>query len=424
MAEWRPPGHNGLMAASPSESSACGAGPATAPTAAQFSELRDKEAALRESEERFRALVAMSSDWYWQQDAQFRFTFFSGDDATSEEPFRSATIGKAAWELPDRQPLNGTWDDHRAVLEARQPFRDFEYSYTPAGAAPGYFSVNGEPLFDSTGTFTGYRGTARDITAAKAAELEILGLNSKLEERVKQRTQQLELANRELQAFAYSVAHDLRGPLTSISGFAHVIERASGCEPQDEARRSHALARIRAVVKQMDELTGSLLALAQLARVGLHWGMADLGELALLVHEQMAEREPGRHVELCVHPGMQVCCDRILMTQFLENLVGNAWKFTARQAQARITIGQDRDEAGGVRYFVEDNGAGFDCAQAAGLFSAFKRFHKASEYPGTGVGLATAHRIVTRHGGRIWARSAPGEGATFYFTVGEPPAAA
>ena len=381
-----------------------------------------REAALRESEERFRSLVAMSTDWYWQQDEHFRFVFFSGDDDTSEAPLRSTTLGRTAWELPHRHPLAGTWDDHRAMLEQHLPFKAFDYCYEPPGEAPAYVSVNGEPIFNSDGVFTGYRGTASDITAAKAAALEIMGLNARLEERVKQRTRQFELANSELQAFAYSVAHDIRGPLITLSGFTHMIERSQGPSPQEEARRTHAVARIRSVVQHMDELTGGLLSLAQLARVGMRWLPADIGELATRVYERLAETDKARTVEFNVEQGMVAPCDAVLMTQLLQNLIGNAWKFTARQPQARIAVGREPDEQAGVRYFVRDNGAGFDAAQATTLFGAFQRFHKAQEFPGSGVGLATVHRIVTRHGGRVWAESAPGQGATFYFTLGDAPA--
>lgn len=378
---------------------------------------RKREAALRESEERFRGLTAMSTDWYWQQDAQFRFVFFSGEDATSDVPFRSAILGKPPWELPHRQPMIGTWADHRRMLDEHLPFKDFEYVYFPPDTPPAYLSVNGEPLYDAAGAFTGYRGTARDITAAKAAELEIMRLNTRLEERVKQRTSQLQAANKELQSFAYSVAHDLRGPLTSINGFTHIIERSRG----EEATRSHALGRIRAIVKHMDELTWGLLALAQLSRVGLRMAPVDLGELAQRVHANLAERDATRAVQFHAPSGLVVECDAVLMTQLLENLIGNAWKFTARQPLAQITMGAEADAQGGTRYFVRDNGAGFDAAQATKLFGAFERYHKVEEFPGSGVGLATVHRIVTRHGGRVWAESSPGEGATFFFTLGDVP---
>ncbi|CAN5440434.1 hypothetical protein BH11PSE7_BH11PSE7_13260 [soil metagenome] len=382
----------------------------------------ESEAALRESEERFRSLLALSSDWYWQQDEHYRFVFFSGEDAGSAVPFRSTTLGRTAWELPHREPLVGTWDDHRTTLEQRLPFKGFEYTYQPPGEAPTYVAVNGEPIFSRDGVFTGYRGTASDVTAARASALEITSLNAQLEERVKQRTRQLELANSELQAFAYSVAHDIRGPLITLSGFTHVIERSRGSSPQDEARRTHAVARIRSVVQHMDELTGGLLSLAQLARVGMRWLPVDIGELATKVYERLAETDKARAVAFHAQQGMVASCDAVLMTQLLQNLVGNAWKFTGRQPQARITVGREPDGMAGLRYFVRDNGVGFDATQATLLFSAFQRFHRADEFPGSGVGLATVHRIVTRHGGRVWAESTPGEGATFYFTLGDAPA--
>ncbi len=384
---------------------------------------RDKEAALRESEARFRGLADMSSDWYWQQDAQLRFTFFSGDDATSEVPYRDATVGKTPWELPDRTPLQGTWADHQAVLAQRLPFKDFVYVYQPLGQVPTYFSVNGHPIYNAAGEFAGYRGTASDITAAKTAQLEITALNAQLEDRVARRTRQLELANNELQAFAYSVAHDLRGPLISINGYSHLVERFRGTGPDDEARRSHAMSRIRAVVQQMDELTGGLLALAQLSRVALQPVPLDMGALAQRVYERLAEREPARLLTFNVQPGLLAHGDRVLVTQLLDNLIGNAWKFTARRADAMISLALETDAQNGEHFVVRDNGVGFEAARATRLFTAFQRFHKVEEFPGTGVGLATVHRIVTRHGGRIWARSVPGEGAEFCFTLAAPPPA-
>ncbi|MBC7435080.1 MAG: response regulator [Bdellovibrionales bacterium] len=383
----------------------------------------EREAALRESEERFRSLVQMSTDWYWQQDAHNRFTFFSGDDETSEIPYRSYTMGLTPWELPHRHAFSCTWEEHREMLSQHLPFKGFEYIYRPPGESPTYVSVNGEPMFNSDGVFTGYRGTASDITAAKAAALEIVGLNTKLEERVKQRTRQLEVANSELQAFAYSVAHDIRGPLISLSGFTHLIERNSGSSPQEAERRFHAVGRIRAVVRQMDELTGGLLSLAQLARVGMSWVPSNITELATRVHERLAETDKARVVEFKVAPGMAAPCDAVLMTQLLENLIGNAWKFTAGKPGASISVGCEQDTQTGVRYFVRDNGAGFDAAHATTLFNAFQRFHEPKEFTGTGVGLATVHRIITRHGGKVWAESAPGAGATFYFTLGDAPPA-
>jgi signal transduction histidine kinase len=240
---------------------------------------------------------------------------------------------------------------------------------------------------------------------------------------VARRTAQLEQANRELQAFAYSVAHDLRGSLISINGFTHLIERSPGNSLQEVARRAHAVGRIRTVVHQMDELTGGLLSLAQISRVGLHWPQLDLGELAARVHERLAEREPDRVVEFGTQAGLLATCDRVLMTQLLDNLIGNARKFTARNPEPRITLMLEVDAKGQEYFVVQDNGVSFDAAQTPRLFSAFQRFYKAEEFPGTGIGLATVHRIITRHDGRIWAKSEPGKGAAFCLSLGIPPVA-
>ncbi|MES2972164.1 MAG: PAS domain-containing protein [Pseudomonadota bacterium] len=384
-------------------------------------EQRRKEAAMRASEERFRRLTAMSSDWYWQQDAQFRFIYFSGTDEGSPFKFRSGVEGKTRWEIPGLEPLSSSWEEHRAVLQARQPFRDFQYKGVHTDGTPVFLSINGEPVFDSEGSFTGYWGTARNITARKKAQREILELNTQLEERVRQRTGQLELANRELQAFAYSVAHDLRGPLISINGFTHLIGRNRGASPEAESARERALDRIRSQVQHMDELTTGLLSLAQLLRTELDWAPSDIGAMARLAVDRLAGLEPGRDVQVIIEPGLVLDCDRVLMTQVMDNLVANAWKFTAHSKPAVIRVGMELDGQGRRCCFVEDNGVGFDKALATKMFGAFQRFHAVHEFEGTGLGLAIVHRIVTRHGGRVWADSAPGKGAKFSFTLGEAP---
>lgn len=274
---------------------------------------------------------------------------------------------------------------------------------------------------DGQGRVNGVLGINTDIRERKRAREEILQLNASLEDRVQQRTGQLEFANKQLEAFSYSVSHDLRTPLSSIGGFSKLLVR----ELEDGAgseRSRHYLARIRAGVVQMGELIDALLSLAQVSRSSLRWETVDLSALAEKILDGYRERQPGRVALLDIQPGLLAQGDARLLLQVLDNLLGNAWKFSSLQPQSLISFGREPGPGGGAVYMVRDNGAGFDMAYSEKLFGAFERLHTVSEFAGTGIGLATVHRIITRHGGRVWAESAPGHGATFYFTLGAAPA--
>ncbi len=273
---------------------------------------------------------------------------------------------------------------------------------------------------DEQGRVNGVLGTNTDIRERKRAREEILRLNASLEERVQQRTAQLEFANKELEAFAYSVSHDLRSPLSAVDGFSDLLERAMAkaeTSPLTERSR-HYLARIRAGVSQMGELIDAMLTLAQVSRSSLRWERVDLSALAQALLAGYREREPDRAARLHVEPGLAGQGDPRLLKQVLDNLLGNAWKFSARRECTDITFGHETGKAGETVYFVRDQGAGFDMAYVEKLFGAFQRLHSLSEFAGTGIGLATVHRIIARHGGKVWAESQPGQGATFYFTLG------
>lgn len=258
-----------------------------------------------------------------------------------------------------------------------------------------------------------------DVTERRRAANEIARLTAQLEDRVRRRTAQLEAVNKELEAFSYSVAHDIRQPLSSVSGFSHMLEKAVGNSASDSAR--HYLARIQAGVKQMGDMTDALLTLAQLSRASLKWEPVDLGAMAREVIHSCRERDPDRAAEVTVAAGLMAQGDPRLLQQVVQNLLLNAWKFTARQPLAHIEVGQQVTADGDTEFFVRDNGAGFDMAYADKLFGAFQRLHSPSEFTGSGIGLANVKRIVNRHGGRIRGVSAPGEGATFYFTLGNAP---
>jgi two-component system, NtrC family, sensor kinase len=225
---------------------------------------------------------------------------------------------------------------------------------------------------------------------------------------------ELESKNRELEAFSYSVSHDLRAPLRSIDGFSLALMEDYG-DKIDEAGREH-IRRVRSATKRMGELIDDLLSFSRVGRADLRRSRVDVSRLASAILDDLRRVEPSRVVEVILEPGMMMEADERLTTIVLENLLGNAWKFTSKAAGARIVIDTSRD--GGVTAFhVRDNGAGFDMAYASRLFTPFQRLHRDADYPGTGIGLATVRRVVERHGGRIWAEAAIGQGAVFSFTM-------
>jgi signal transduction histidine kinase len=235
-----------------------------------------------------------------------------------------------------------------------------------------------------------------------------------LEQRVQERTKALDDSNAELEAFCYSVSHDLRSPLRSIDGFSHAL--LDGLGEQIDAVSADHLRRIRAATQRMGTLIDDLLSLARITRIELVRKPVDLSALALAVVDDQPAAVPSRVIKVVIGEGLQATGDPRLLRQVFENLIGNAWKFTSKRAEARIEFGAI-EQTGNTVYFVKDNGAGFDPAYAERLFGMFQRLHPMAEFPGTGVGLAIVHRIVKRHGGRVWAESMVGRGATFYFTL-------
>jgi PAS domain S-box-containing protein len=260
----------------------------------------------------------------------------------------------------------------------------------------------------------------RDITERKQVQQEILHLNASLEHRVRQRTAELEKANEELQSFSYSVSHDLRAPLRTIDGFNSLLRKEID-QSAASARSKQCVTRISAGVLQMGELIDAMLSLAQVSRSNLRWDLVDMSALAQTILDGYQEQAPERKLLRDIQPAIMARGDPALLKQVLDNLLGNAWKFTCQQPQTHIAFQAAIRPEGETVYTVQDNGAGFDMAYSNKLFSAFQRLHTASEFTGNGIGLATVHKIVTRHGGKIWADSAPGQGATFNFTLGPPP---
>ncbi len=258
----------------------------------------------------------------------------------------------------------------------------------------------------------------QDIVKLEQAEAEIQQLNTVLEQRVAERTAQLEASNQELEAFSYSISHDLRAPLRGIDGFSQVLLKDYAAKLDD--RGKDYLQRVRAAAQRMAELIDVMLNLARVTRAPMQRAPVDLSALATDITDELRQAQPGRTVEVVIQPGLVADGDAKLLKVLLVNLLANAWRFTGKQERARIEFGMQPN--GGVSsYFVRDNGAGFDMTYVGKLFGAFQRLHTSAEFPGTGVGLATVQRIVHRHGGRAWAEAAVEQGATFFFTLAPVP---
>jgi signal transduction histidine kinase len=308
------------------------------------------------------------------------------------------------------------WDELPLVRAVRGESSNGEEMLVRNASVPDgvFLSVSGRPLTDPAGASRGGVVVLHDISERKRAEEEIQKLNRELEQRVVERTAQLDAANRELEAFAYSVSHDLRAPLRSIDGFGRILQEDFGGRLGDEGE--DAIGRIRRATQHMGRLIDDLLKLSKVTRSELCYESVDLTALGWNIASELRERSSGRSVEVVVADGMAARGDRQLLRIALENLFDNAFKFTSNRPAAFVEFGIARDGPRPV-YFVRDNGAGFEMAYASKLFGPFQRLHSATEFPGTGIGLATVQRIVHRHGGEIRAEGMPGKGATFSFTL-------
>ena len=351
---------------------------------------------------------------------------------------RAGIVGRGMFDVfpdnPDDPAANGV-RNLRASLERvretcapdRMPIQRYDIRRPEAeggGFEERFWDPLNAPLCTADGTLLYILHQVVDVTPVmrlrarnKEIEAEVVQHGLKLAEA----NRQLFEANKELEAFSYSVSHDLRAPLRTIDGFSLALIEDLGPTLTGETR-TH-LERIRAAATRMAALIDDMLALARVTRVAMRHGPVDLSDLAGRIVADLRRQEPARDVTVTIAPGLAADGDEQLLNQALENLIGNAWKFTGRNAEAQKVAAQiDVGRAtvnGTSAFYVRDNGAGFDQAYAGKLFGPFQRLHTNAEYPGTGIGLATVQRIVRRHGGRVWADATPGEGATFYFTLGD-----
>jgi PAS domain S-box-containing protein len=372
------------------------------------------EQALNRSEIRYRSLVTATTQIVWTTDPQGEVV----DDMPTWRAFTGMSVEQIqgwGWvdslHPDDRKRATEIWSKavrERSVYETeyRMRRRDGEYRMC---------AVRGVPVQESDGSIREWVGTCTDITERKHAEEEVRRLNAELEERVIRRTAQLEAANKELEAFTYSVSHDLRAPLRHISGFSKILTEEFGSSLPAEAQ--YHLQRIQEGTRRMGLLVDDLL---NLGRIGRHEVRLQVTGLNSLVNEVVAELKAeckDRQIEWKIGNLPFVECDPGLIKQIFQNLLSNAVKFTRPRTPAIIEVGQ-KDHEGAPAVFVRDNGVGFNMKYADKLFGVFQRLHRPEDFEGTGVGLATVQRIIQKHGGRIWAEAELDKGATFYFTLG------
>jgi PAS domain S-box-containing protein len=356
----------------------------------------ERTAALTRQEALFRALAEQAPQVVWTADVEGRVTFLNQawfDLAGGE---MSDWLGTRWFRVvhPDDLPqVRASWQTAVADLV---PYVGIRRVLSVDGSYHS-MSYRASPVHDEMGEVAFWVGIDADVSEIKAIETA------------------LRLSNQELEAFSYSVSHDLRSPLNTIDGFSRLL--AKQLAPTLDDKGKHYLSRMQAGVAQMGQLIEDLLSLAQVSRGPLRAEPVDLTALAQIIMGERQASNPEREVNVRIEESLQAVGDGRLLRVVLENLLNNAWKFTVRVPRAEITVGQLDDAAGLPVFFVKDNGAGFDMAYADKLFTAFQRLHTTAEFPGTGIGLATASRIIIRHGGRLWADASPGKGATFFFTV-------
>jgi len=387
-------------------------------TVQDITESRQAEAALKDSEARLKEAQRLAHVGSWELSAA------TGKILWSDETYRIFEVDPATFEVtyesfislthPEDQP----WvvDVYREATRARRPF-DFVHRLLLPNGRVKHVRETGVSEFEKDRLVRSV-GTVQDITQVQMAEEALRRLNEELEQRVADRTREMTVLNRDLEAFAYSVSHDLRTPLRSIDGYASLLDADFGDQISGEGRSY--LERIQRSARRMGQLITDMLTMAHLSRTDLQCERVDLSELARsVVADIVGEGARVRSVEWHIEDGLIVQADPGLMRVVLQNLLGNAWKYTGQTPQARISFTGQVNDDGKPEFCVQDNGAGFDMAYADQLFQPFKRLHAHHEFEGTGVGLATVHRIIERHGGQVRGEGRVGEGAVFCFTLPE-----
>jgi len=382
-----------------------------------ITERKRAEEALRESEERYRTILEGMHDGYYEIDLAGNATFVNDSACRYLGYSREEMIGMnyRVYTLPE--DVETVFKIFNQVYRTGEPVEGFAWKATRKDGATGFAEASVSPIKNDKGETVGFRCVGRDVTERKRAEEKIRQLNEELEQRVielGERTEQLQAANKELEAFSYSVSHDLRAPLRTVDGFSQALLEDYGDE-LDELGRDY-LQRVRYAAQHMAQLIDDMLSLSRITRSEMRCEKVDLTALARSIAAELKQRQPERQAEFIIAEGLAGNGDARLLRVVLDNLMGNAWKFTRTRECARVEFGHTKAD-GESAYFVRDNGVGFDMAYVDKLFGAFQRLHSPVEFEGTGIGLATVQRIIHRHGGRVWAEGAVNQGAIFGFTL-------
>ncbi|HEY9602609.1 MAG TPA: PAS domain S-box protein, partial [Allocoleopsis sp.] len=376
-------------------------------------ERKQTQEELQNSYNLLESVIEGTPDAILVKDCQGRYVMLNSAVCHIQGKLKSEILGKDDIELFGRETGLSLMENDRRIIRNRE-MEVVEEDVLIGDSLQTYLSTK-SAWQDAEGNVIGLITIARNITHRKQTEQKIRELNATLECRVQERTAELEATNKELEAFSYSVSHDLRAPLRGIDGFSQALLDRYNDQLDDKGK--HYLQRIRAGTQRMGELIDDLLQLSRVTRSEMHRTTVDLSAIAREIARELHSSQPERQVEFAIASELIVDGDARLLRIVLENLLNNAWKFTSSRSHACIELGVMLQSPAKPAYFVRDNGAGFDMAYVNKLFGAFQRLHSSTQFPGTGIGLATVQRIIHRHGGRVWAEGEVDRGAIVYFTL-------
>lgn len=379
-----------------------------------ITERKMSEKALRESEEKHRQIMESVEEGYYEVNLKGNFTFFNNSlcriTGYSRKELQELNFKKLS---PNYNEISKVFNK---VSMTGRPEKSLTLPLIKKDGRENFMEISITLITDNHGKHIGFRGLLRDVTERKLAENEIKKMNEELERRVKERTAQLEAANKELEAFSYSVSHDLRAPLRSIDGFSSALVEDYG-DCLDNQGKDY-LQRVRTASQRMAQLIDDLLNLSRVSRSEICKEKVNLSNMAQEIMAEFQQDEPDKNVKFNYTSDLVVEGDMRLLRIMMENILGNAWKFTSKNLSATIEFGLHTKEKNGKSvFYIRDDGAGFDMAYANKLFGPFQRLHSPEEFSGTGIGLATVARIINRHGGKVWAEGELEKGSTFYFSL-------
>jgi len=375
-----------------------------------ITERKKAEEKLRESEEKYRTLYNNAQVGLYRSRLSDGKMFMVNDRMAKMFGYERSEDCISDFVASEHYVDQGARERLLEIMRRYGKFTNYEALITKRDGSPIWIQYSGTLLPEKDF----FEGVATDITERKKAETELSDLNKNLEKIVKERTTRLELVNAELEAFNYSVSHDLRAPLRSMDGFSKALMKRYSASMNAEAQ--DYLSRIRKGAIRMGSIIDSLLKLSRITMENLELKTVDLSFIAESIVDVLRADEPGRDIEIVIEKGLSARADENLVRVILENLINNAWKFTGKVEKSRIEFGSKKSD-GKVIFFITDNGSGFNMEYADKLFTAFQRLHNEKEFPGLGIGLATVQRCVNLHGGRVWAESEQGKGSVFYFVL-------